>query len=61
MHVPPKVIKMRLLLGSFTTILVLAGIIMELLPEGEAKIFVIPTLVAALFAGAGQTYMSKVS
>lgn len=32
--------------------LIAAAITMELLPEDEAKVFVIPMLVAALFAGA---------
>ena len=59
MHVPSKVIQVRLLLTSMTSILILAGIIMELLPEDKAKIFVIPTLIAALFAGVGQSFISK--
>jgi hypothetical protein len=40
--------------------LIAAAISMELLPEEEAKVFVIPTLVAALFAGVGMLSISKV-
>ena len=59
MHVLSGIRQLRLLLSSVTSILVLAAIIMELLPEDEAKIFVIPTLITALFIGVGQTYLSK--
>lgn len=38
---------------------VLSSIVMELLPEEEAKVFVIPTMVAALFAGATQLAVFK--
>ena len=59
MYVPSKVILVRLLLTSMTSILILARIIMELLPEDQAKIFVIPTLIAPLFAGVGQSLYQK--
>jgi hypothetical protein len=34
---------------------------MELLPEDQAKIFVIPTLIAGLFTGVGQSFISKMN
>jgi hypothetical protein len=40
--------------------LIVAAICMELLPEEEAKVFVIPTLVAALAAGIGMVPISKI-
>jgi hypothetical protein len=40
--------------------LIAAAIGMELLPEEEAKVFVIPTLVAALFAAVGLLSISKI-
>jgi hypothetical protein len=39
--------------------LIAAAICMELLPEEEAKVFVIPTLVAGLVAGIGMLSISK--
>ena len=59
MQVSTKIPLLRLLLGSVTTVLILAAIMMELLPEDQAKVFVVPTLVAALFVGVGQTFISK--
>jgi hypothetical protein len=41
----------RKILNIVSIALVLAAIVMELLPEDQAKIFVIPTLVAVLAAG----------
>ena len=49
----------RLTLSSLNTALILAAIIMELLPEDTAKIFVMPTLVAAFFLGVSQLYISS--
>ena len=49
----------RLIFGVLTVGLIAAAIAMELLPEDEAKIYVIPTLVAALFAGIAQTSVFK--
>jgi len=46
-------------LGAFNIVLITAAICMELLPEEEAKVFVIPTLVAALVAGIGMLPISK--
>ena len=59
MYVLSKIKQLKTLLSSVTSILVLSAIIMELLPEDEAKIFVIPTLIAALFMGVGQTYLYR--
>jgi hypothetical protein len=49
----------RLILIFFNIGLIAAAIAMELLPEDEAKVFVIPTLVAALFIGFGQISITK--
>jgi hypothetical protein len=49
----------RLTLGFLTVGLIATAIAMELLPEDQAKVYVIPTLVAALFAGIAQTSMFK--
>jgi hypothetical protein len=46
-------------LGSITTLFILTAIILELLPEDVAKIFVVPILIAALIAGISQTSLSK--
>jgi Na+-transporting NADH:ubiquinone oxidoreductase subunit NqrD len=45
-----KVLTLRVteILSSISAVLVLSAIIMEFLPEDEAKVFVIPVLVAAL-------------
>ena len=45
----------RLVLGFFVVGLIAIAIVLEVLPEDEAKVYVIPTLVAALFAGITQT------
>lgn len=50
----------RMILSVVSIGLIAAAISMELLPEEEAKVFVIPTLVAALFAGVGMLSISKV-
>jgi hypothetical protein len=50
----------RIILSIVSIGLIAAAIGMELLPEEEAKVFVIPTLVAALFAGVGLLSISKV-
>lgn len=39
--------------------LISIAIAMELLPEEESKVFVIPTMVAALFVGIGLMSMSR--
>ena len=49
----------RIILGIVNIALIAAAICMELLPEEEAKVFVIPTLVAALVAGIGMLSISK--
>lgn len=49
----------RIILSLVTIALISTAIGMELLPEEEAKLFVIPTLVAALFAGIGMLSISK--
>jgi len=49
----------RVILGVISIGLIATAIGMELLPEEEAKVFVIPTLVAALFAGVGLLSISK--
>lgn len=54
-----KLTSLRLVLGSITTLFILTAIIMELLPEDVAKIFVVPILIAALIAGITQTSISK--
>lgn len=50
----------RIILSVVSIGLIAAAIGMELLPEEEAKVFVIPTLVAALFAAVGLLSVSKV-
>lgn len=50
MQTASKYIIANSILNTLAVGLVLSAIIMELLPEEEAKVFVIPTLVAALFA-----------
>ena len=50
---------LKLILGTVTTVLILAAIIMEFLPEDESKIFVIPTLAAALFITISQIGLYK--
>jgi hypothetical protein len=45
----------RLILGLLTVCLIGAAIALELLPENEAKVYVIPVLVAALFTGIANT------
>jgi hypothetical protein len=45
----------HILLGLATVILIALAIAMELLPEEEAKTYVAPLLVAALFAGIAHT------
>jgi hypothetical protein len=47
-------------LGIVNIALIAAAVCMELLPEEEAKVFVIPTLVAALVAGIGMLSISKI-
>ena len=54
-----KLPSLRFVLGSITTLFILTAIIMELLPEDVAKIFVVPILIAALIAGITQTSISK--
>jgi len=49
----------RVILGLLTVLLIATAIAFELLPEGLAKIYVIPILVAALFTGIAQTYVYK--
>ena len=44
----------RLTMGLITVMLISAAIIFELLPENQAKEFVIPVLVVALFTAVGQ-------
>jgi hypothetical protein len=44
----------RIVFAGLITGLILVAIVMELLPEEESKIFVVPTLVAALFVGIAQ-------
>jgi hypothetical protein len=39
-----------LILGALTSVLIAVAIAFELLPEEEAKAYVVPILVAALFA-----------
>jgi stage V sporulation protein SpoVS len=50
----------RIILGAVNIALLAAAICMELLAEEEAKVFVIPTLVAALVAGIGMLSISKI-
>jgi len=50
---------LRVILGLLTVVLVAIAIALELLPEDLAKIYVIPVLVAALFAGIAQNYIYK--
>jgi hypothetical protein len=47
------------MLGILTVALIAGAVTFELLPEDEAKIYVIPTLVAALFACIAQTSIYK--
>jgi len=47
------------MLGILTVALIAGAVTFELLPEDEAKIYVIPTLVAALFACIAQTFIYK--
>jgi hypothetical protein len=54
-----KYLPIRVVLSLVNIGLIAAAITMELLPEDEAKLFVIPTLVAALFVGVGHMSMSK--
>ena len=54
-----KLPSLRFVLGSITTLFILTAIILELLPENVAKIFVVPILIAALIAGISQTSLSK--
>jgi hypothetical protein len=49
----------RIILSVVSIALIAATIGMELLPEEEAKVFVVPTLVAALFAVIGVLSVSK--
>jgi hypothetical protein len=49
----------RIILSLVSIGLIATAIGMELLPEEEAKVFVIPTLVAALAAGIGMLSISK--
>lgn len=49
----------RIILGSLTVILITTAIALELLPEDLSKIYVIPTLVAALFTGIAQISIYK--
>ena len=48
-----------MILGSLTVILVATAIVLELLPEDLAKIYVIPILVGALFTGIAQISIYK--
>jgi hypothetical protein len=50
----------HILLGLATVILIALAIAMELLPEEEAKTYVVPVLVAALFAGIAHTAYKQV-
>lgn len=50
----------RIMLSVVSIGLIAVAIGMELLPEGEAKVFVIPTLVTALFAAVGLLSISKI-
>jgi hypothetical protein len=49
----------HIVLGLFAVGLIAAAIAFELLPEDEAKIYVIPTLVAALLTAIAQTSIYK--
>jgi len=49
----------RLILGLITVILIAAAIALELLPEDEAKAYVIPVLVAALFSCVSNAIMYR--
>jgi hypothetical protein len=49
----------RIALGIFTVALIAGAIISELLPEEEAKVYVVPILIAALFACIAQTSIYK--
>jgi hypothetical protein len=44
-----KYLLLRVIFSGATITLILAAIAMEMLPEGEAKIFVIHTLITAFF------------
>ena len=49
----------RIGLGILAFVLVGAALTFELLPEDEAKVYVVPTLVAALFACIAQISIYK--
>ena len=49
----------RIILSIVSIGLIATAIGMELLPEEEAKVFVVPTLIAALFIGVGMLSISK--
>jgi hypothetical protein len=56
-----KVLTLRVteILSSISAVLVLSAIIMEFLPEDEAKVFVIPVLVAALITTVTQVSFAR--
>jgi hypothetical protein len=49
----------RVILGILTVALIAGAVAFELLPEEVAKLYVVPTLVAALFARIAQTSIYK--
>jgi hypothetical protein len=49
----------RVVLALLTVGLIAAAIALELLPEDQAKVYVIPMLVSALFAGIAQVAIYK--
>jgi hypothetical protein len=49
----------RIILSLLTVGLTAAAIAFELLPEDQAKVYVIPVLVAALFTGIAQISISR--
>jgi hypothetical protein len=51
--------KARIILSIVTAGLIAAAIIMELLPEDVAKIFVIPTLISALMSALIQAFIVR--
>jgi hypothetical protein len=49
----------RIILGLLMIGLIATGLAMELLPEEQAKIYVVPILVAALFTCTAHTFMNR--
>jgi len=49
----------RIALGILTIVLIATAITSELLPEEEAKVYVVPILIAALFSCIAQTSIYK--